>query len=114
MIERVLNECRRGLFWIVVIAHSQRCASDTQLAFFVCLGNVLVVLVKDQNTRIAKRFAYRNRFVVGNLTLDSVINAIQCDFNGTIEVGKSGLRKVVPPAIELLGRKDLSSEPAES
>ena len=114
VVQWVLHKGGSGLFGVVVVAHGQRSATDAKLAFLVGLGDILVVLVENQNIGVAERLANRDRLVVGNFTLNGIVHTVERNLDGTVEVGKGSLWQAVTPDVELLGGEHLASKPAEA
>ena len=70
----------------------------------------MIVFGKDQDLRVSTGESDRERFVVGEVSVDAIPGAVDSDFDGAVQVYKFCVGECFAPDIELSGGKDFAGE----
>ena len=111
LVQRILDEGSSRLLRIIVITHRQRRASNAELTLHTRRYNSTVVIVEDEDVRIATGIADGQGLRVGYLLINNIIGAVEGNLNRTIEVGEGHMGQVAMPVVVLLRGEHLASEP---
>ena len=108
-VQRILHECRRRFFRVVVITHCKRSSANAKFALFIFL-TFFILIVKNVDFRIRESFAYRENAVFNIFVGYDVIQTIDGNFYRSVHIYENRTGQIFFPVSEMFLRENFAGK----